>query len=1187
MMVRTYTMVLFNDFLKYLHEFDRVINGAFPIVAPQIFANMTEQQNKKEPSSPVLPHAVMDSMQFGATGPNYTWRKGGTENPEDNHLWLITGSATDVIVPKNNALIEINPDDKVIKFWGTTHLMDGLQFEENSLTGSTIKDGSITTNKLEPNIRINGSALSLTNSRSINGIMFDGTSNVINYASCTTAGNVATKTVNVPQFKLIDGAIVAVKFENAVSVGNITLNVTGTGNIAVHYHGKPVAANKLLAKTVYHVVYDGTVWNIVGDLTSTMTDNKTTQTLTDTENNYPLVFTGKADQVETSTGSVGFAPVFSVNPGTGKLTVPQIVSKISGAIPSINNQTTGSIINVVNNGNIVGISSHRLRNGTVALVSGMNNGITVNYTTNDRVDANSTTPTYQATLLDDKGNASFPNKVTAKSFEGTITQAIKATQDNQGRVIDETYITKQEGDDKYINASGDTMTGILRVPQIAGEANTNVSTVGWTQSEIAKAKQQLKDEIIGDTEGSYDTIKELMELVKNNSDVLVTLQNATNEFVSFNKKQNLTPAQKSTAASNIGVITNTGNNVLDGSLTVNQTITANNGIVVTNGEPVIMTKGVYGTNPSTELQKAIRFLEANKQGSYTELVSKVQTNGSVVSEIRAAANKASAHPAAITLTSNIDGTAKATAPTPAVDSNDTSIATTAWVKDAIDIAKQDLVNKQTYTSVKATGTTLEQGMKYFGCINPQSATDSYRVKFVFTCTTPFTDYNCSGVCEITGIGQKYSYKYWINRKSDSIIAFDAINYRQANNDAITTGKGHYVAFSLTGSNNPNVAGYERTFTVSVVETEQCTFNLLTRMTDATGAGIVSSNYQPNSIVDVAKSGFYFTSAINYGDRLAQWGRLPVAGTDGLKSYSLVAYGSDQALYSIVKADNTFTTAKFDPSSLMFYTGPSLNASMTNNIEGQLFSSITFDGDKAINVKTSFSANQRVYLEGKLDPDKWLFTAQKIVDNLPGTNTNCQYVLIGYSAGQGTKQIVLASEHTVYAWHNNAFVPVSPNPFITTADPSDNSNRAATTKYTNTVIKNSWVNPSVRSNERDTNLYIRAKDNQYTSGTLLATDDSYFNSIKFMDGTNSISESNCLGTVESFIDNVSQGIELTATNPSDPDQSAFVAIDYLKSGSTWVPKVTTIQPPSKTDRSDSIATTKFVMDNLDLIDGGVL
>ena len=58
-----------------------------------------------------------------------------------------------------------------------------------------------------------------------------------------------------------------------------------------------------------------------------------------------------------------------------------------------------------------------------------------------------------------------------------------------------------------------------------------------------------------------------------------------------------------------------GNNVLNGSLTVNQTITANNGIVVTNGEPVIMTKGVYGTNPSTELQKAIRFLEANKQGS--------------------------------------------------------------------------------------------------------------------------------------------------------------------------------------------------------------------------------------------------------------------------------------------------------------------------------------------------------------------------------------------------------------------------------------------------------------------------------------------------------------------------------------------------------------------------------------------
>lgn len=201
---------------------------------------------------PIHPSAIMDSMQFGGTGPNYTWRKGGlATNPEDNHLWLITGGANDAIVPEQNALIEIDPDDKTIKFWGTTSLLDGLEFQDNSLSGSTLKDGSVTSDKLADGIQINGSALTLTNSRSINGVLFNGSSNVINYASCTTPAAAAAKAVNVPNFKLITGATISVKFENAVSANNPTLNVTGSGNKPIFYHGNAIAANSLLAKTVY------------------------------------------------------------------------------------------------------------------------------------------------------------------------------------------------------------------------------------------------------------------------------------------------------------------------------------------------------------------------------------------------------------------------------------------------------------------------------------------------------------------------------------------------------------------------------------------------------------------------------------------------------------------------------------------------------------------------------------------------------------------------------------------------------------------------------------------------------------------------------------------------------------------------------------------------------------------------
>lgn len=400
---------------------------------------------------PIHPSAIMDSMQFGGTGPNYTWRKGGlATNPEDNHLWLITGGANDAIVPEQNALIEIDPDDKTIKFWGTTSLLDGLEFQDNSLSGSTLKDGSVTSDKLADGIQINGSALTLTNSRSINGVLFNGSSNVINYASCTTPAATTAKAVNVPNFKLITGATISVKFENAVSANNPTLNVTGSGNKPIFYHGNAIAANSLLAKTVYTFVYDGTNWNVVGDLTTTMTDNKTTQVVTNNDAQYPLVFASEANQADTVTSGVRFAPVFSTNPSTGKITAPTIVSKTSGSIPSINNQSSGSVINIENSGNIAGISSHKLRDGTIALVSGLNNGITVNYTRKSDVDANATEPTFQATLMDDAGNATFPNKVTARTFVGNINHATQADRDGQNRVIADTYLTKVDGDAKYV-----------------------------------------------------------------------------------------------------------------------------------------------------------------------------------------------------------------------------------------------------------------------------------------------------------------------------------------------------------------------------------------------------------------------------------------------------------------------------------------------------------------------------------------------------------------------------------------------------------------------------------------------------------------------------------------------------------------------------------------------------------------
>ena len=60
--------------------------------------------------------AIIDAMQCGAVWPTYTWRKGGSADPSDNHYYLIIGDATEVVDTSENVLIEIDPTTTMTKF---------------------------------------------------------------------------------------------------------------------------------------------------------------------------------------------------------------------------------------------------------------------------------------------------------------------------------------------------------------------------------------------------------------------------------------------------------------------------------------------------------------------------------------------------------------------------------------------------------------------------------------------------------------------------------------------------------------------------------------------------------------------------------------------------------------------------------------------------------------------------------------------------------------------------------------------------------------------------------------------------------------------------------------------------------------------------------------------------------------
>jgi hypothetical protein len=88
----------------------------------------------------------------------------------------------------------------------------------------------------------------------------------VSYATCSTAAATAAKTVDCAGFNLTTGARVTVMFTVTNTAASPTLNVNNTGAKAIYYRNAAISAGTLAANRVYDFVYDGTQWELVGDV---------------------------------------------------------------------------------------------------------------------------------------------------------------------------------------------------------------------------------------------------------------------------------------------------------------------------------------------------------------------------------------------------------------------------------------------------------------------------------------------------------------------------------------------------------------------------------------------------------------------------------------------------------------------------------------------------------------------------------------------------------------------------------------------------------------------------------------------------------------------------------------------------------------------------------------------------------
>lgn len=111
-----------------------------------------------------------------------------------------------------------------------------------------------------------GSATKLSTAQSIDGVSFNGTANITHYGSCATATATVEKAVPCTGFVLSVGSRIIVKFTNTNTAASPTLNVNGTGAKSICYRGVAIGAGYLSANRTYEFVYNGTQYELIGDI---------------------------------------------------------------------------------------------------------------------------------------------------------------------------------------------------------------------------------------------------------------------------------------------------------------------------------------------------------------------------------------------------------------------------------------------------------------------------------------------------------------------------------------------------------------------------------------------------------------------------------------------------------------------------------------------------------------------------------------------------------------------------------------------------------------------------------------------------------------------------------------------------------------------------------------------------------
>lgn len=340
-------------------------------------------------------------------------------------------------------------------------------------------------------------------------------------------------------------------------------------------------------------------------------------------------------------------------------------------------------------------------------------------------------------------------------------------------------------------------------------------------------------------------------------------------------------------------------------------------------------------------------------------------------------------------------------------------------------AKKTIIDSHTYTNVYASESNFANGTFYFGTIRPVDYNSVWHVKYrIFASVSGQSNY--AGTFDVELYGSKNTYHAYKITNAHYSTSYRTLYYHviyHINSTGFTNGYGHLLGIGLRNSPNSTSSSYARTFTVELLEQDNCSVSLkdtLIKYSEVEGTG--STNYSRYNEFNGALNGLQETSDSDSYYRLLKHYSRVTAGENGIKQYSVVMRDSTGVSFqSLTTTSGTGSSKTKNPTGFMpyevYYYSSSSNISAgaltSNNAIYDAFE--VFDARYTFNCGTSLVTNKPIYIKGTIANGLFYLSDDMYSQALPTSEDGYYYIYLGDV--YGTYQCNLSANNPIYYYKN--------------------------------------------------------------------------------------------------------------------------------------------------------------------------